>query len=137
VRAFVAVFLTAFVVSGVVGIEAWPLTGWRLFSRLRTADQTSWTAAAVDGHGVERPVPFAELPRGYRGSLHVLAGIPALSPVRREAVCRAWALALRQRGADVVAVRIYQTQARLALGRRGSSTVSRQLRYTCAEGSPS
>src|SRR5206468_2883631 len=33
---FVSLFLTAFVVCGVVGIEAWPLTGWRLFSHVRT-----------------------------------------------------------------------------------------------------
>jgi hypothetical protein len=34
-RRFVAVFLAAFVVCGIFGLEAWPLTGWRLFADAR------------------------------------------------------------------------------------------------------
>jgi hypothetical protein len=45
---FVGLFLSAFVICAVGGIEAWPLTGWRLFSHLRYEHQTSWRAAGVD-----------------------------------------------------------------------------------------
>ena len=37
IRVFVWIFLAAFMICGAAGIEAWPLTGFRLFSHLRTS----------------------------------------------------------------------------------------------------
>src|SRR6266511_3523031 len=53
-RRFVWAFLAAFVIAGVFGIEAWPLTGWRLFADARTAKQVSWQGVTVDAAGRAR-----------------------------------------------------------------------------------
>ncbi|HKZ75754.1 MAG TPA: hypothetical protein VJ259_03740 [Actinomycetota bacterium] len=42
IRAVVAVFLSAFLVCGLAGVEAWPLSGFRLFSHLRTDRPEGW-----------------------------------------------------------------------------------------------
>ncbi|HEX7147705.1 MAG TPA: hypothetical protein VF512_09355, partial [Actinomycetota bacterium] len=43
-RWFVGAYLAVFVVCGVVGLEAWPLTGWRLFADARQARQPGFQA---------------------------------------------------------------------------------------------
>ena len=107
-RPFVAVFLAAFFVCGVAGIEAWPLTGWRLFSRLRTPQQSAWRAMVVDARGRETPLPFARLPAGFHAHVHVLRDLPRLPPRRREAVFRAWADGLQAAGIEVAGLRVYR-----------------------------
>jgi hypothetical protein len=95
VRAFVALFLVAFVVCGLAGIEAWPLTGWRLFSQLRTNHQVTWRAAAVAG-GDETSIRFADLPRAYRNFPLVMGTFASLDPDERASACRAWLRAARR-----------------------------------------
>jgi hypothetical protein len=134
-RRFAWAFLVAFVVAGVFGFEAWPLTGWRLFADARTARQVTWQAVTVDAAGRERPVPWDDLPVRFRGNVQVLKGFQDLSHGRQEAVCEAWADALRARGGDVGAVRIYQVEtdvARRAGDRAAPGT--RSLRFTCRDG---
>jgi hypothetical protein len=127
-KAFVAAFLAAFVTCGLLGVEAWPLSGWELFSRVRTEARAGWEAVTVDRSGAEHPIPFARLPRGMRGELQVMAGFPSLPPAEREAVCGAWAGAVRERGGEVAAVRVY----RVVRSRRDGRELERQLAYECA-----
>jgi hypothetical protein len=134
-RRFVTAYLAVFVVCGVAGLEAWPLTGWRLFADARQARQPGFQAVTVDRAGRETPVPFRDLPAGYHGEVQVLKGFAALPPSRQAAVCQAWADAVRERGGEVAAVRVYQTVTDVSrrVGDRGAPP-ARTLRFTCHDG---
>jgi hypothetical protein len=134
-RRFVAVYLAAFLVSGLAGFEAWPLTGWRLFADARQARQPGFQVVTVDRAGRETPVPFRELPAGYQGDVQVLKGFADLAPRRQLVVCQAWAEAVGDRGGEVVAVRVYQTETDVGrrVGDRGAPP-TRTLRFTCRDG---
>lgn len=110
-RLFVYGFLLLFALCAARSIEWWPLTGWRLFSQVRTGAAYGWEVVTVDGGGVERPLPVAALPRGYRGVLQVAGAFPRLSAAARDDVCRAWAHGVEDLGQTVVAVRVYRTRA--------------------------
>ncbi len=131
-RWFVAAFLTLFAVCGVAGIEAWPLTGWRLFADARQPVQVAWQAVTVDAAGHETPVPFRDLPAGFHGNVQVLKGFAALGAGEQAAVCRAWADAVRARGGQVEAVRVYRTVTDVSrrVGDRGAPP-AREMRFTC------
>jgi len=127
VRAFVAVFLTAFVACAVLQVDAWPFSGWRLFSHLRTGEVRGWLATAVEPDGVERPIPFGSFPIGHRGELQVLEGFDDLSAAGRGAVCRAWAAELVRTGVEVVEIRVYATTDSV----RDPEAGRRELRHVC------
>jgi len=112
-------------------MEAWPLTGWELFSRVRTGEQHGWLATETVG-GDERPVPFGDLPRGFHNSGHVLERFPAMSPDERRAVCQAWrdALAARRPSQPVEAIRVYRTVSRIPLN-GDPPVITRTLFRTC------
>ena len=135
-RWFVGAYLAVFVVCGVAGLEAWPLTGWRLFADARQARQPGFQAVTVDRAGRETPIPFADLPVGYRGDVQILKGFAGLPRERQAAVCHAWAKAVRDRGGEVAEVRIYQTVTDVSrrVGDRGAPP-DRTLRFTCRPGS--
>ena len=131
-RWFVGIYLALFVVCGLAGLEAWPLTGWRLFADARQARQPGFQAVTADSDGRETPIPFSRLPAGYRGDVQVLKGFAGLPPERQAAVCQAWAEAVRGRGGQVAEVRIYQTLTDVSqrAGDRGAPP-ARTLRFTC------
>ena len=76
-------------VPGVVGFDAWPLTGWRLFSVSRDADQTRWVIRATDEDGDTRTVSLEDLPLRYRHAEWPMSELPGASAERRRAVCEA------------------------------------------------
>jgi len=131
-RWFVGAYLAMFVVCGVAGLEAWPLTGWRLFADARQARQPGFQAVTVDADGRETPIPFRDLPAGFRGDVQVLKGFAALPPARQAAVCQAWAQEVRARGGEVAELRIYATVSDVSdrVGDRGAPPV-RTLHFTC------
>jgi hypothetical protein len=88
-RVFVAVLFALLLVPGVVGFDAWPLTGWRLFSVSRDADQTRWVIRATDEDGETRTVSLEELPLRYRHAEWPMSELPGASVERRRAVCEA------------------------------------------------
>ncbi|HWC43774.1 MAG TPA: hypothetical protein VHK02_17445 [Actinomycetota bacterium] len=134
-RWFVGGFLAVFLVCGVAGFEAWPLTGWRLFADARQARQPGFQAVTVDAQGHETPIPFHDLPAGYHGDVQILKGFAALPQARQAAVCQAWAGAVRDRGGEVAEIRIYQTVTDVSrrVGERGAPP-QRTLRFTCRPG---
>jgi len=134
IRVFVWTFLAAFFVCGFARIEAWPLTSWRLFSRVRHAVQTSWSAVTVDHSGREHQFPT--LGQSYRGTTHVLDSFSSLSRQKQIAACDAWANGARHAGQDVEAVRIYRVTSDVShrAGDRGAPPLSRTLSFTCMDG---
>jgi hypothetical protein len=88
-RVFVTILFVLLLVPGVIGFDAWPLTGWRLFSVSRDADQTRWVLQATDDGGDSRVVSLEELPLRYRHAEWPMAELPGAAPARRDAVCEA------------------------------------------------
>ncbi len=108
VRAFVAAFLAAVLTCGFVGIEAWPLTAFRLFSAARKSHEVRWVAVTVDAHGVETPLNQQDLPVGYRLAEWPLQRFPHSSMKTRDDVCRGIAYGARHAGRQVNEVRVYR-----------------------------
>ena len=135
-RAFVAAYLAAFALCGILVIEAWPLTSWRLFSHLRTPRVLGWQATTVSSTGREAPIRFGGLPAPYRHLPLIMRDYATKPPAQQDAICRAWAQAARRRGRDVAGVRIYRTtiDLRRHRGRRDPPPPRRRLRFTCADG---
>jgi hypothetical protein len=133
-RPFVAAFLAAFLVVGLLGVDAWPLTGWRLFSHLRSSHQTTWDATTVDAAGAEHPVRFARFPQAMRGFSLLAARLPRLSPSRRAAVCAAWAAAVHEGDRTVRLFRVWRVERDLSrrAGERAAAPISRTVEYACS-----
>ena len=112
---------------GLVGVEAWPLTGWRLFSDRRHPVVSRLEARVVGADGAEAPLPFAALPHAYSGWVPVLQQMAVQPPGEREPACGAWADATsRVTGDRVAEVRVYEVADDL---RDGSSRSA--LAWTC------
>jgi hypothetical protein len=107
VRVFVAMFLSTFTVCGLLGFELWPLTGWRLFSQLRTDHQVGWRATVV-GEGGESQIAFSQLPRAYRNFPLVMRTFAGLPLAEQTAACRAWLDAAQHERPGASEVRIYR-----------------------------
>jgi hypothetical protein len=134
-RVFVAAFLSAFIVCGLFGIEAWPLTGWRLFSHLRGSSLTTWQAETLDPAGHRTRLQFGHLPRAYRNFTLIMKNFARQSPTEQAAACADWAQAARGLGRTVVTVRVYRLEWDLSQRERGRTRpVARKLVYSC-EGS--
>jgi hypothetical protein len=127
-RWYVGLFLAAFIVCGAAGIEAWPLTGFRLFSHARSPHQHTWQAFSSDTAGRETHLAFAKLPAGHGGFTLVMSRFDTLPPPEQRAICRAWAS-----GANAAMVLIYRVDWDL-LPRRNGRPAGRPVRtlvYRC------
>ena len=135
-RGFVAVYLIAFLICGVFAIEAWPLTGWRLFSHPRRADLYGWRAFTFDSRGHQTKIDFARFPRADRHLPLIMQTYGRLSPRRKDAVCQAWAHRVRSFGIDVAGVRIYRSHVNLRRHRYHRHAPPARLTpfYVCADG---
>lgn len=110
-RLFAYGFLALLLVTSTGVVEAWPFTGWRLFSHVRSGTVTTWPVVAVGGDGTERALDLSAYGRGFRGASWLARRFPGLAPARRAEVCQAWAdAAARSGGAPVEAVRVYQSR---------------------------
>jgi hypothetical protein len=132
-RLFVYGFLALFALCAARSIEWWPLTGWRLFSHVRTGTAYGWEVVTVDDAGAEHPLPIAALPRGYHGVLQVAGAFPRLPQATRDDICRAWASGVEALGQPVTDVRVYRTRSRVRTDfDRPPPTAERTARFDCA-----
>ena len=132
-RWFVRIFLLAFVVCAVAGVEAWPFTGFRLFSRPRYETQTTWAAYTVAG-GRQTHLWFDDLPRPYQGFELLMVQFRHLDPAQRSALCSAWLAEARRVRPGVNALRIYRLRvdALPRHGDRAGPPISRSLVDACS-----
>ena len=98
--------LAAFLICGAFGIEAWPLSGFRLFSAPRGTTSSGWRLVAVGPDGDERPVSVWRLGAAYRGFGFVARTFRDLPPSDRAATCEAWLRATESLGIDAQMLRI-------------------------------
>ena len=112
-RPFVALLLTAFVTCGVLGIEAWPLSGFRLFSAPRNSVTTGWRMVAVRADGEQVPVNVSRLGAAYRGFGFVARSFDDLTMPEQAAVCEAWIRAAASIGIDAAAFRLVKVDQSL------------------------
>jgi hypothetical protein len=135
-RLFVAVFLAAFVICALATVEAWPLTGWRLFSHLRSDEQTAWSATAVDSRGHEHEYPLGASEMGYRGFIFLMGGFAERSPAEQLELCDTWREGSSELlGFEASEVRIYLSEWTLSERERDRAVRGEpELRYTCRPG---
>lgn len=112
-RALVVVTIVLLLGAGLQGVEAWPLTAWRLFSLSRDEDQTRWVIDAVAADGTGRTVSLEELPLRYRHAEWPMADLPDASEQRRDEVCEALAAAVVDVEPDMVELRIVRDRQTL------------------------
>jgi hypothetical protein len=103
-RWLVGILLVLLLVPGLIGFDAWPLTGWRLFSLARDARQTRWVIEAVEPGGDRRVVSLEDLPLAYRHAEWPMADLPGASDARRDDVCRALLGGVRRVEPDAAAL---------------------------------
>ena len=132
-RRLVHAFLFVFALTGVAHLEVFPFSGFRLFSELRGEERTSWQLRAVDAEGEEVGISLGHLPLGYRQTARLIPGMADMSTSERDELCDAWAGPLRERGVDVVGVRIYRTVASV---RPDGPPPERTLVYECGSRAP-
>jgi hypothetical protein len=106
IRLFVGGFLGLFLLSGLIGVEAWPLTGWKLYARVRHGDFWGWQVLAVEPDGNERSVDIRHAPAAYHGVNYFLGDFEGLSAEEREAACLGLVEAARRQYPDVAGVAI-------------------------------
>jgi hypothetical protein len=124
-------FLAVLLATASLGVEAWPFTGFRLFSHVRSGTTAAWQVVAIES-GHEVPVNVASLGRGFRGVDWVLARFGSMSQHEREKVCAAWEDALRSKGRNVSGLRIYRTTRRVRTDFDvPPPPAARTLRYEC------
>ena len=127
--------LALVLVCGVTGLEAWPFSGFRLFSQVRTPHVVSYRLATVDHAGTEHALPFRRLPAGCRGvnlDLDAAANGPAAAWT---AVCRAMVDGARAARDDVSSVRVYAVERDLSHRVGRTSTATSRPAFTCTDGS--
>ena len=120
-RPFVGVFITTLVVCALAPLNLWPFSNWELFSRLRTATETSWEAVAVTRSGQEDDYPIAAIPIRARNT-----------------DCAAWLRGTTAPfGKGTRLVRVYEVE-RLLSHREGTRAAPsrRTLAWTCTAKGP-
>jgi hypothetical protein len=118
-RILVAILFVLLLVPGLIGFDAWPLTGWRLFSVSRGPEQTRWVIEAVDGDGAHRVVSLEEPPLRYRHAEWPMSELPGASEERRTAVCEALLTPVRHILPETRELVIARDHARLVEGDDG------------------
>ena len=131
---FVTLLVVALCGSAVFAWEPWPLSGFRLFSTVRTEQQTSWLATIVDEDGEEVPYPLGSSALGYRGFAFTMNEFAGTEKARRDELCRTWvAAAPALAGREAAEVRIYlRTRALSERVGQSSAPATDELRYVCA-----
>jgi hypothetical protein len=126
-------FLLVFAITGIAHVELFPFSGFRLFSELRGDQRKGWQLQAVESDGGEVTIRLGELPLGYRQTVRLIPEMDDMTQSERDEICNAWAGPLRDRGMNVVGVRIYRTVMSV---RPDGGPVERTLTYECGGRAP-
>ena len=135
VRRFVVALLVLLCVPAVIGFDAWPLTGWRLFSLARDNSQIRWVADVIRSDGDVVTVDFDELPIAYRHAEWPLAELGGAGKERRDDVCLALLDGVQEhRLDDAVGLRIVRDRQHLVeRDARWVVTHDREVFHSCGE----
>jgi hypothetical protein len=112
-RPFVAMLLAAFVTCGLLGIEAWPLSGFRLFSAPRSSLTTGWRLVAITTTAEQVPLNVSRFGAAYRGFGVVARSFDDLAPPERAAVCGAWLRVAASTGVDAAGLMLIKVEQQL------------------------
>ncbi len=121
-RIGVGAFLAVFVFTGIFEIQAWPFTGWRLFSKTRSDESVALVAVAVDRAGHSYPLHGRRV-SALRNLSAVAGYFDGLSTASKAATCRAWLSSVRRVVPSAVAVSIYRMTQQLVPRSRGRPTL--------------
>jgi hypothetical protein len=121
-------FLAVFLSFGLLSIEVWPMTGWRLYHERRGRERVSWQIVTVDAEGGEETVHLGALPLGWHNTSKLIGEFASMDADERDAVCDAWSLPAREAGASVEEVRVYRVRSTL---RADPPDRRRELEWTC------
>jgi hypothetical protein len=136
-RPFVTLLLAAFLACGVLGIEAWPLSGFRLFSAPRASISTGWRLVAIGPDGAEEPVNVSRLGAAYRGFGFVARTFTALPLADQAATCQAWLRAAASIGIDGEALQLVTVeQPLMPRDERGPLAEPRRTVVATCDGAP-
>lgn len=127
-RGCVYAFLLVFAVTGLAHLELFPFSAFRLFSEVRHAERQSWQLRAVDANGIEMQIHLSKLPRGIRHTTDLLGDFDDLSAAARDEICDAWTQPMRDDGAEVSVVRVYNVVIHV---RPGGPPPRRSMAYEC------
>jgi hypothetical protein len=121
-------FLAVFLIFGLLSIEMWPATGWRLYHERRGRERSSWQIVAVDSEGGEETIHLGLLPLGWHNTSKLIGEFSSMTAAERDAVCEAWARPAREAGESVAEVRVYRVHSTL---RADPPDRRRELAWTC------
>jgi hypothetical protein len=138
-RVLVAILFVLLLVPGLIGFDAWPLTGWRLFSLSRGPEQTRWVIEAVAEDGSHRVVSLEELPLRYRHAEWPMSELPGASDARRTTVCEALLSPVLDLLPTTIELVIARDHARLVAGDDGNWTTRHDIErfHSCTPGGSS
>jgi hypothetical protein len=136
-RALVLGALGLLAVGGLGGIEAWPLTAWRLFSQDRGPAQSGWALETVDAAGGVERLGFGQLPVGHRMATWRLGDAVRDPAGDGPEVCGLLLVAARDLRPDTEGLRILRDRQRMVEGPDGWTRVhDPQTVLTCGREAP-
>lgn len=136
-RIYVGALLLVLTVPGLLGLELWPITGWKLFSVSRTETASRWVIEGVYEDGASRIIDFGELPVAYSNSEWPLRSVGAGGTQRSREICQVLLAAAHERDPHVVEVRIARDSQRLVPdGDEWAIAHDLDVRETCVVAGP-
>jgi hypothetical protein len=118
IRSGIRVFLALFILTGLFEVQVWPLTGWKLFSHLRSVESSSLATMVVDRSGRTRPFDIGSMP-AFRNFSSIAPAFEKLSAVSEAGVCRAWLSSVQRVQPNVVGLRVLRVRQTLVPRVRG------------------
>lgn len=87
-RILVWAVIVVLAVPGLLGLEFWPVTGWKLFSTVRTETANRWVIEGYYADGTSRIIDLGELPVAYSNSEWPLRSVGDGGTERSRELCR-------------------------------------------------
>lgn len=106
-RVVTYVFLALIVAVAVTGTEAWPLSSFALFSKVRTGESVSTRMVAVDLAGTEHPMLLGS-EQSTRGSKQLAAHLGVRTHREQVAMVSDWMRSLGIEPSTIEFVRLYR-----------------------------